>query len=45
MSAYMIDEPGYAPVRRALRERLQEWMELTEDPLLTGPVVPPRESR
>ena len=33
-------EPKYQEVRRDLAERLHEWMQSTDDPLLEGPVVP-----
>ncbi|MFT4034036.1 MAG: sulfatase [Patulibacter sp.] len=36
----LIDDPAYAAVRDALRERLHEWMQSTGDPLLSGPVAP-----
>jgi arylsulfatase A-like enzyme len=34
-------DPAFAAVRAELRDRLQRWMEATDDPLLEGPVVPP----
>ncbi|HYI19014.1 MAG TPA: sulfatase [Solirubrobacteraceae bacterium] len=34
-------DPAHADVHRALRDRLDEWMLTTEDPLLRGPVEPP----
>ena len=37
----IIEQPQLAPVVRELRERLHEWMEVTHDPLLTGPVPAP----
>jgi N-sulfoglucosamine sulfohydrolase len=36
-----IDDPAYAEIRDELRARLHEWMLKTNDPLLTGPVLPP----
>ena len=35
-------DPRYAEIKRHLAARLQEWMERTADPLLGGPVPPPR---
>lgn len=37
----VIDEPDYAEIAAELRERLQQWMVNTRDPLLDGPVAPP----
>ena len=37
----MAGDPGYVDVLASLRERLDEWMEETDDPLLKGPVEPP----
>ncbi len=37
----LIDDPVYQPVAVDLRERLEEWMRDTEDPLLAGHVDPP----
>jgi len=34
-------DPTYAPVLDELRERLERWMEETDDRLLDGPVAPP----
>lgn len=36
-----IDNDGYSGVLAELRERLEEWMVGTDDPLLRGPVAPP----
>ena len=37
----LIDDPVYQPVAVDLRDRLEEWMRDTEDPLLAGHVDPP----
>lgn len=37
----LIDDPDYADVRADLTERLDDWMERTDDPLLTGPISKP----
>ena len=37
----LVDNPGYAGVVEDLRERLDEWMRETADPLLDGPVSKP----
>jgi arylsulfatase A-like enzyme len=37
----VIDDPDYAEVADALRERLERWMVETHDPLLDGPVPAP----
>ena len=37
----LVDDPGYAGVVDDLRERLDEWMRETADPLLDGPVSKP----
>ncbi|WP_225336041.1 sulfatase family protein [Halomicrobium urmianum] len=37
----LIDDPEYESVRKDLRDRLWDWMERTEDPLLEGPVSKP----
>lgn len=36
-----IDDPALKSVADDLRERLQQWMKETDDPLLNGPVPPP----
>jgi hypothetical protein len=33
-------DPAYAGVLAELRDRLERWMEATDDPLLAGPVEP-----
>ena len=38
----LIDEPRMAAVAEDLRDRLTRWMEETEDPILNGPVPPPK---
>jgi arylsulfatase A-like enzyme len=40
-----IDDPDYAEVAADLRGRLHAWMTRTADPLLNGPVPPPRGAR
>jgi arylsulfatase A-like enzyme len=40
-SANVADDPAYAKVLAEMRERLRDWMEQTDDPLLRGPVEPP----
>jgi N-sulfoglucosamine sulfohydrolase len=37
----LVDDPEYQDVRRDLRQRLTDWMERTDDPLLDGPVSKP----
>jgi arylsulfatase A-like enzyme len=37
----LADDPAHRGVRAELAGRLEEWMEATNDPLLTGPVEPP----
>ena len=37
----LVDDPQWAEVLADLRERLEEWMRETEDPLLDGPIPPP----
>lgn len=37
----LVDDPEHEDVRRELRERLDDWMERTDDPLLDGPVSKP----
>ena len=37
----LVEDPAYADVREDLRERLDEWMQETADPLLDGPVSKP----
>jgi N-sulfoglucosamine sulfohydrolase len=37
----VVDDPDYADVLADLRERMEEWMRQTDDPLLHGPVEPP----
>jgi arylsulfatase A-like enzyme len=41
----VIDEPEYAEVAQDLRDRLEQWMVETNDPLLDGPVPAPRGAR
>jgi arylsulfatase A-like enzyme len=36
----VVDDPTSAAVSRELRRRLEAWMEETDDPLLSGPVLP-----
>ena len=38
----VIDDPDYREVLDELRGRLERWMQDTDDPLLRGPVPPPR---
>jgi arylsulfatase A-like enzyme len=38
-------DPHYAVVRQEMTQRLQRWMEQTEDPLLEGPLVLPEGAR
>jgi len=40
-AANLAYDPDRAAVLEEMRDRLQRWMEETEDPLLDGPVVPP----
>lgn len=40
-AANVAADPGYEPVLRELRERLERWMDQTGDPLLDGPVDAP----
>jgi N-sulfoglucosamine sulfohydrolase len=35
------DDPACAKTLRDLRQRVQEWMEATDDPLIKGPIPPP----
>jgi hypothetical protein len=37
----LVDEQSCSTVVADLRERLERWMEETDDPLLDGPVPPP----
>ncbi|PSP95845.1 hypothetical protein BRC91_00680 [Halobacteriales archaeon QS_4_62_28] len=37
----LVDESRYEDIRMDLRERLDEWMKRTGDPLLAGPVSKP----
>lgn len=37
----LIDDPAYAAVLASLRERLADWQQRTDDPLLRGPVPHP----
>jgi arylsulfatase A-like enzyme len=37
----LIDDPAHADVAGELRDRLEEWMRETRDPLLDGPIEPP----
>jgi len=41
----LIDDPDYAAVRDDLSTRLDDWMERTDDPLLSGPVSKPDGAR
>lgn len=41
----LVDEPEYADVSEDLRQRLETWMEETDDPLLDGPVSKPDGAR
>ena len=36
-----IDDPAYATILQEMRQRLDNWMQETEDPLLQGAVAPP----
>lgn len=40
-AANLAADPDYASVRAQLSERLQSWMEATDDPLLNGDPLPP----
>jgi len=40
-SRNVVTEPAYAGVVRDLSSRLEQWMRITGDPLLNGPVAPP----
>ena len=37
-SRNLVGDPGHADIHVALRDRLDEWMLTTDDPLLHGPV-------
>jgi hypothetical protein len=37
----LVDDPDYGEVLADLRERLDAWMQATDDPLLLGPVPAP----
>jgi len=41
----LVGDAAYASVLDNLRQRVQEWMEATDDPLLKGPVEPPPKQR
>lgn len=41
----LVGSPAYAEILQSLQERLTHWMELTEDPLLHGPVNKPAGAR
>jgi hypothetical protein len=37
----LANEPSAASVLQEMRDRLEDWMRVTDDPLLYGPVLPP----
>jgi N-sulfoglucosamine sulfohydrolase len=41
----VVDEPALATTRSRLRENLEEWMRVTRDPLLDGPIPLPEGAR